>query len=397
MSEEMMQTSPFECPAWFDGKKINETSFASYLLSLEIPDVKTMAVLDKKKGYFDLKILDYNDSSTTTTLYTARVNASIRSTSNSAQKITWTYTSQQNYCSFTGSSSTTTAKTASGNYALFPFNFTYSKPENRYATQSVTLANGSQAAFYSSGLNNKGVAGYSVNETINLSINAIHLGMNTAGGSYAHGSYTLYLHRPTLKVTYNTNGGEVPNRTTSYYYKSGSGVSIWGSDPEKKGMKFAGWSTSSNATTASFLPGREYEAWALKQYTFGSQFTEQSVTLFAVYDDYYWTTLNFYQDASKLLERSYLTYDDTIVTSKYTVSNTTKNRSNYNGTAPTREGAKFKGWNTKPDGSGNTVITKGMLSNGKINSGNTNNAYWSGGKWIYSAHADNTLDLYPVW
>ena len=25
MSEEMMQTSPFECPAWFDGKKINET------------------------------------------------------------------------------------------------------------------------------------------------------------------------------------------------------------------------------------------------------------------------------------------------------------------------------------------------------------------------------------
>ena len=380
-----------------EGKKINETSFASYLLSLEIPDVKTMAVLDKKKGYFDLKILDYNDSSTTTTLYTARVNASIRSTSNSAQKITWTYTSQQNYCSFTGSSSTTTAKTTNGNYALFPFNFTYSKPENRYATQSVTLANGSQAAFYSSGLNNKGVAGYSVNETINLSINAIHLGMNTAGGSYAHGLYTLYLHRPTLKVTYNTNGGEVPNRTTSYYYKSGSGVSIWGSDPEKKGMKFAGWSTSSNATTASFLPGREYEAWALKQYTFGSQFTEQSVTLFAVYDDYYWTTLNFYQDASKLLERSYLTYDDTIVTSKYTVSNTTKNRSNYNGTAPTREGAKFKGWNTKPDGSGNTVITKGMLSNGKINSGNTNNAYWSGGKWIYSAHADNTLDLYPVW
>ena len=32
MSEEMMQTSPFECPAWFDGKKINETVFCEEFL-----------------------------------------------------------------------------------------------------------------------------------------------------------------------------------------------------------------------------------------------------------------------------------------------------------------------------------------------------------------------------
>ena len=32
MSEKMMQTSPFECPAWFDGKKINETVFCEEFL-----------------------------------------------------------------------------------------------------------------------------------------------------------------------------------------------------------------------------------------------------------------------------------------------------------------------------------------------------------------------------
>lgn len=32
MSEEKMQTSPFECPAWFDGKKINETVFCKEFL-----------------------------------------------------------------------------------------------------------------------------------------------------------------------------------------------------------------------------------------------------------------------------------------------------------------------------------------------------------------------------
>lgn len=32
MSEEMMQTLPFECPAWFDGKKINETVFCEEFL-----------------------------------------------------------------------------------------------------------------------------------------------------------------------------------------------------------------------------------------------------------------------------------------------------------------------------------------------------------------------------
>ena len=32
MSEEMMQPSPFECPAWFDGKKINETVFCEEFL-----------------------------------------------------------------------------------------------------------------------------------------------------------------------------------------------------------------------------------------------------------------------------------------------------------------------------------------------------------------------------
>ena len=32
MSEEKMPTSPFECPAWFDGKKINETVFCEEFL-----------------------------------------------------------------------------------------------------------------------------------------------------------------------------------------------------------------------------------------------------------------------------------------------------------------------------------------------------------------------------
>ncbi|MFR6561126.1 MAG: hypothetical protein ACLUR5_03330 [Eubacterium ventriosum] len=107
-----------------------------------------------------------------------------------------------------------------------------------------------------------------------------------------------------------------------------------------------------------------------------------------MWGDYTWTTLNFYQDSSTLLEKSYITYDNVIVKSKYTVSNPTKNPSDFNEKAFTKEGARFGGWNTKIDGTGDTVITKDMLSTGKINSGSTSNSYWSGGKWIYSANED---------
>ena len=93
--------------------------------------------------------------------------------------------------------------------------------------------------------------------------------------------------------------------------------------------------------------------------------------LYAVWGDYTWTTLNFYQDSSKLYGKGYLTYDNIIVNSKYTLSNPSKDFSTFNDFVPTKEGSKFIGWNTKSDGSGDTVITKDMLSTGKINSGST--------------------------
>lgn len=88
---------------------------------------------------------------------------------------------------------------------------------------------------------------------------------NAATASYAPGGIfktnedtTLYAvwKQKTYTVTYDANGGSgAPTAMTKYY---GTPLKISTDEPTRDGYAFMGWSTNSNATTASFAPGSNY-------------------------------------------------------------------------------------------------------------------------------------------
>lgn len=382
-----------------NGNKTNVTTHAEWLMSWNIPDVKTMAVLDYNKGHIPVTIND-NNTGSSQTLYSGTVYASVSGslTANVQRTVSWSVTTYSNSCGFSlKTSSNKTTQSGGGNWSIFNFSFSYAKPENRYAVATCRRAYSETSSAFSSNVNNSGMTTATTHaETVTVTLNANHLGMNVpSGSSRNYGSYIVTLNRAVMHLTFDSNGGDEPNRTSNYYYMNSPNIGM--SAVSRKGRKFLGWSKNKNATSADFNVNNSYYAWDMQSYSAGTTTTDFYATIYAVWGDYTWTTLNFYQDSSKLLEKSYITYDNVIVKSKYTVSNQTKNPSDYNGKAFTKEGARFAGWNTKIDGTGDTVITKDMLSTGKINSGSTSNSYWSGGKWIYSANEDKTLDLYPKW
>ena len=67
MSEEMMQTLPFECPAWFDGKKINETVFCEEFLR----DYPMVTVND---AFFTVNGRVHDENRLKKVIYTNKVN-----------------------------------------------------------------------------------------------------------------------------------------------------------------------------------------------------------------------------------------------------------------------------------------------------------------------------------
>jgi uncharacterized repeat protein (TIGR02543 family) len=76
--------------------------------------------------------------------------------------------------------------------------------------------------------------------------------------SYYAGSYTIRIssQTPTYTVSYNANGGTgAPSSQTA---NSGQQLVLRSDIPRRTGYLFAGWSSSSNASTASFLPGGNY-------------------------------------------------------------------------------------------------------------------------------------------
>lgn len=382
-----------------NGNKTNVTTHAEWLMSWNIPDVKTMAVLDYNNGHIPVTIND-NNTGSSQTLYSGTVYASVSGslTANVQRRVSWSVTTYSNSCGFSlKTSSNKTTQSGGGNWSIFNFSFSYAKPENRYAVATCRRAYSETSTVFSSNVNNSGMTTATTHaETVTVTLNANHLGMNVpSGSSRNYGSYIVTLNRAVMHLTFDSNGGDEPNRTSNYYYMNSPNIGM--SAVSRKGRKFLGWSKNKNATSADFNVNNSYYAWDMQSFSAGTTTTDFYATIYAVWGDYTWTTLNFYQDSSTLLEKSYITYDNVIVKSKYTVSNPTKNPSDFNEKTFTKEGARFAGWNTKIDGTGDTVITKDMLSTGKINSGSTSNSYWSGGKWIYSANGDKTLDLYPKW
>lgn len=382
-----------------NGNKTNVTTHAEWLMSWNIPDVKTMAVLDYNKGHIPVTIND-NNTGSSQTLYSGTVYASVSGslTANVQRTVSWSVTTYSNSCGFSlKTSSNKTTQSGGGNWSIFNFSFSYAKPENRYAVATCRRAYSETSTVFSSNVNNSGMTTATTHaETVTVTLNGNHLGMNVpSGSSRNYGSYIVTLNRAVMHLTFDSNGGDEPNRTSNYYYMNSPNIGM--SAVSRKGRKFLGWSKNKNATSADFNVNNSYYAWDMQSYSAGTTTTDFYATIYAVWGDYTWTTLNFYQDSSKLYGKGYLTYDNIIVNSKYTLSNPSKDFSTFNAFVPTKEGAKFIGWNTKSDGNGDTVITKDMLSSDCINAESTPETYWSDGKWIYSSSNDNSLDLYPKW
>lgn len=102
-----------------------------------------------------------------------------------------------------------------------------------------------------------------------------------AGASYTSNSaITLYaIWRKELKLSYNANGGSsAPSASSAYIYNSTSNkaFTISSTKPTRTGYSFLGWSTSSNATTATYSGGSSitisanttlYAVWKINSYT----------------------------------------------------------------------------------------------------------------------------------
>ena len=167
----------------------------------------------------------------------------------------------------------------------------------------------------------------------------------TAGAKFSNNAdTTLYaVWRRIYKITYNANGGSgAPGVQTK---RHGYDITLSTTTPTRSGYQFAGWSTSSTATTAT--------------YTAGAKFSSNADTvLYAVWKKIYTVTYNANGGSGSM------TAGRKIEGSSYTVSNSTF-------TAPT--GYTFKGWATS--GSSHTV------------------AYSAGSSYT----ANSNITLYAIW
>ena len=119
--------------------------------------------------------------------------------------------------------------------------------------------------------------------------------------------------RTSYKVSYSANGGSgAPSSQTKWY---GETLTLSSTQPTRTGYTFAGWATSSTATTASKKPGDSYTSNA-------------AVTYYAV-----WTPGVFV-----------VNYDGNGGTAPAATSRTYGQEFTLTSTVPTRDGYKFTGW-----------------------------------------------------
>ena len=109
----------------------------------------------------------------------------------------------------------------------------------------------------------------------------VYYKVELAGYITESGSVTITIDKP--KVTYNANGGiNAPNEQS---FSPGSAITIPSDKPTKTNYFFAGWSTSSTATTASYFEGKTYSfsgnttlyaVWSTKLYLYkdGNEYSD---------------------------------------------------------------------------------------------------------------------------
>lgn len=160
-------------------------------------------------------------------------------------------------------------------------------------------------------------------------------------------------------VTYNANGGK--NAPANQTKRKDKTLTLSKTVPTRTGYTFQGWATSKTATKAAYQPGASYK-------------TNKSLTLYAVWKaNSYQIAFNKNGGAGSMSTTS-CTYDKAaeLPTNKFT-----------------RSGYKFKGWNTKADGSGTSYADKASVKNLTSVSGKKMNLYaqWTKGfKVTYNAN-----------
>lgn len=145
-------------------------------------------------------------------------------------------------------------------------------------------------------------------------------GYAIAGGTYwdstpkwkYYGNLTVYAQWSviTYSITYDSNGGSGVSGTV--YKNHGSNITLTTSIPTRYGYNFKGWSTNSNASSATYAAGATYSA-------------NSSATLYAVWEA---KTITIYlksNDSNNYSATQYLTYGS----SNLTFGNTGWARANY--------------------------------------------------------------------
>ena len=144
-------------------------------------------------------------------------------------------------------------------------------------------------------------------------------------------------------VSYNANGGSgAPSSQTKWY---GTNLTLSSTKPTKSGYTFAGWSTSSSATSATYAAGGTYTANA-------------SATLYAVW----------IQNATKCTIAYNANGGSGAPSSQTHTQYTT---STISSTKPTRANYTFLGWSTSSTATTATYLTGGKYTNNSLSNGAT--------------------------
>ena len=149
--------------------------------------------------------------------------------------------------------------------------------------------------------------------------------------------YAVFTEIFTHSVSYSANGASVPSSRTITTTALTSSISVDTSViPSKTSSNFLGYAESSTATTPDYVYNSANNTFTPADVTFGS--TSTAKTLYAVFQDVYTYTINYYADQGTNVPES-------------TIINTTDTSRNVNisTSIPSRTGHKFLGWDENPN------------------------------------------------
>lgn len=165
-----------------------------------------------------------------------------------------------------------------------------------------------------------------------LTIRAVAVGPGTRPSPEVH--VTVTVDYDTYSVTYDLldSGHATEAPVDDRLYKIGDEVTVAAAAPERPDFDFLEWNTASDGTGLSFSPGDTF--------VLGSDLPAENVTLYAQWVELYTVSYNANGGDSSFSDPSLYKEGDTVTISDM---------------VPPRTGYDFTGWNTTPDGSGQSL------------------------------------------